>query len=337
MWSNDPYGAYNEPSYDLPKTVPRPKENNAWMKLCRDPKWNFQKCDSPPELYFATGWESSKGDKGGNLHLPERSSEIKIQFHPTLGVGDGSVDDCIYNDLHPGSLAPKFVFESKAKNESQNDGMEVYIRRLISILCRRFVVISRPSASGSERLEESNGLPQEGTRYWWRYWDNEGNVYQVIMEKFRDSAGTMRARGRFPLETNTCRDLEEATWSHGMPPGDFEPAGDGNMIWMRINASMTSSGKEYTDLGAFFDHAWSFVHHGTTRVHLWDASLHILSGLAGYDEEEKLCRNCRNHVERVLLRCSRCKLVYYCNNGSCQREDWHSHKKMCRYFQKNKA
>ncbi len=30
-----------------------------------------------------------------------------------------------------------------------------------------------------------------------------------------------------------------------------------------------------------------------------------------------------------LKRCSSCKSVYYCNNSSCQRNDWSSHKDLC--------
>lgn len=178
-------------------------------------------------------------------------------------------------------------------------------------------------------------MPEEGTRYWWRYWDNDENVYQVMFEKFRDSAETFGMYGPYCMNPYpSYRRLSEVTEMHGMPPGVFSPPKGGAPIWMRVEASMTASGKEQTSLASFFDHAWSFTYHGTTRVHLWDANLLVLAGLAGVPQE-KICRGCANHVESALRRCNRCKLVYYCHDGHCQQEDWSDHKQMCNYF-KNK-
>jgi hypothetical protein len=307
----------------VPKSVPKPEENDAWMSLCSDPRWKFQPSIGAGEegsegdessLFFAEGWEVEE-DK------PEWSTDNRIRIVPS------EEDDMI----HRGALAPRFVFEASVTNEPRDDDMNVYMRRLVCVLCKRFVIISRPSADGSESLAETEGMPREGTRYWWRYWDNEGNVYQVNMEKFRDSAGTLRDSYGF---RQNYRDLKEATYYHGMPPGDFEPVA--GLAWMRVSGSVNSTGKECTDLSGFLDHAWSFVHHGTTRIPLWDASLKILSRLAGVPEE-KYCHHCANHVEHVLGKCSRCKLVYYCkmNVSFCQREDWPDHKKMCKYFPKS--
>ena len=299
----------------LPFSPVNPEDNAAWMALCRDPKWNYQRENNPAaeeSLYFCKGWEW----KEGSTDEFDKDHKILIEI-PEM------------DDIHRGALAPKFVFLNEATNEPQNDVIDVYMRRLICILCKRFVIISRPSEGDS--LVETQGMPDPGTRYWWRYWNNEGNIYQVTFEKFRDAAGTYRMCDDLALgQRPQYRSLEDATEIHGMPPGDFSPP-DGAPMWMRVQAGMSASQTEVTDCASFFDHAWSFTYHGTTRVSLWDANLLILAALAGVPEDKR-CRGCSNHVERALRRCTRCKLVYYCKDGLCQREDWPDHKKMCNYF-----
>jgi hypothetical protein len=300
----------------IPENLPNLEENEAWMGLCRDPRWNYQSKDGRSDensLYFGEGWECQTG-------VPEFHQGNKIIVVPAP------------EDMHRGAVAPKFVFEADAENEPVSDGMSVYMRRLICILCKRFVIISRPN--DDDALVRNQGMPQDGTRYWWRYWDNQGNVYQVNNEKFRNSAGPMRGDQLNEIMYGippSYRDLREATFMHGMPPGDFYPTvGE---AWMRMPASMTSIGEECTNRSSFFDHAWSFTHHGTTLVPLWDACLMHLSALAG-GSPEMFCRSCVNTVEDALRRCSRCKLVHYCNNNFCQREDWPEHKRICKYFKK---
>lgn len=41
----------------------------------------------------------------------------------------------------------------------------------------------------------------------------------------------------------------------------------------------------------------------------------------------KQCENC-SKINNDLLRCSRCKIVYYCDQ-ECQRANWPEHKKVC--------
>lgn len=235
------------------------------------------------------------------------------------------------DEIHAGALAPKFVFDAKAEPEPASDDRGVYLKRLICVLCQRFVVLSRPQEPRS--LDESGGVPETGAQYAWRYWDNRRHVHEVPLVEFRDSAGTF-AMNEALVHTGTIqyRDVEKATMLHGMPPGDFAPP-DGAPMWMRVVSGRPdgSSWSERTDLASFLDHAWSFRHHGTTRVPLWDANLFLLAGLAGVPPN-KTCRACMNRVEASLRRCTRCKLVYYCRDGNCQREDWKDHKNMCNYF-----
>ncbi|KAL7552736.1 hypothetical protein ACHAWF_015974 [Thalassiosira exigua] len=272
-------------------------------------------------LFYAKGWEYDD-------NYPEWDTE-----HQKIVAAPKDK----WNDMVRLSLAPKFVFDSKATNEPSDDCMDdVYMKRLICVLCRRFVVIPRPSDPKHE-FENDGGMPQDGKRYWWRYWDNEGNVWQVNMTKWRGSADEPDNvfRPMMTGQVHSFEDLEDATAEHGYPPGEFEVS-DGNVVWMRVPSNMTSSGKEYTDLSAFFDHAFAFIHSGSTRVLLWDANLNKMAQQAGYIDsfEDKFCNNCANPFG--VLRCNRCKISYYCNNGTCQREDWPHHKKMCKYFSKPK-
>ena len=45
------------------------------------------------------------------------------------------------------------------------------------------------------------------------------------------------------------------------------------------------------------------------------------------EEPTKDCKNC-GEKEKELLKCSRCKKVYYCG-ADCQRKNWPSHKLIC--------
>jgi len=301
----------------LPFNPINPVDNTAWMALCRDPQWNCQvptsnssSKDAPKYHVKGWDWKEESNDEFDPLHTP------------LIDVDEMDI-------IHAGALAPKFVFTNKVQTEPQYDDKDVYTRRLMSVLCNRFVILPRPSHGSA--IEETAGMPEPGNCYWWRYWDNDDNVYQSAFQKFRDAAGTYRmvdalAKG----QRISYRKLEDATERHGMPPGDFDPPDDAPM-WMRVRADAAKPETEMTDCSSFFDHMWSFTYHGTTRVALWDANLIILSRLAGFPEQKK-CRSCENHIERMLRRCARCKLVHYCKEGSCQRDDWLDHKKMCNCF-----
>ena len=324
-----------------------PQENEEWMKLCRDPQWNYQ----PPEEVREEGKDVNDDDENNNNKFPlyYYCKDWKWKDGSTSEFDDGHTviaELPEMDQIHAGALAPKFVFENERVQNESSDDHSWYMKRFICCLCKRFVILSRPSEGTS--LDESCGMPQVGARYWWRYWDNYKNVYQVPFTKFRDSAGatTISSSTSCGMDPSTSmdnphptyRDLEEATIHHGMPPGEFTPP-DNAPMWMRVTAaedtSTTTSGeeptKEVTDHSSFFDHMWSFTYHDTTRVGLWDANLLILQGLAGVPPTKR-CRSCWNHVRSSLTRCGRCKLVYYCKHGPCQKDDWKDHKKMCNYF-----
>ena len=117
----------------------------------------------------------------------------------------------------------------------------------------------------NQSLLATDGIPEAGIRYWWRYWDNNMNVYEVSMEKFRDGAGTTAYNyiNLIDASINYRSLLREATEIGGMAPGDFSP-GDNNHRWMRVPASMTATGKESTNLPSFFitrGHSFIAVQH----------------------------------------------------------------------------
>jgi hypothetical protein len=62
------------------------------------------------------------------------------------------------------------------------------------------------------------------------------------------------------------------------------------------------------------------------------ASLQSLARLSNVDNTcVKICRNCDKHETlngAKLMKCQRCKAIYYCNR-ECQVADWKRHKKMC--------
>ena len=338
-----------------------PQENEEWMKLCRDPQWNYQ----PPEVVTAEAEETEadkeEGKEENEDHKDdddnnESNNKFPLYYYckdwkwregSTSEFDDGHeviAEIPEMDQIHAGALAPKFVFENDRVQTECNDDHSWYMKRFMCFLCKRFVILSRPSEGTS--LDESCGMPQVGARYWWRYWDNYKNVYQVPFTKFRDSAGTtITSSSMDNIESKssmnpypTYKDLEDATRYHGMPPGEFTPPDDAPM-WMRVieeqEEDHDNSGgggeKEVTDHSSFFDHMWSFTYHDTTRVALWDANLLLLQGLAGVPPTKR-CRSCWNHLPKMLQRCGRCKLVYYCKHGPCQKDDWKDHKKMCNYF-----
>jgi hypothetical protein len=62
--------------------------------------------------------------------------------------------------------------------------------------------------------------------------------------------------------------------------------------------------------------------------------LQTLARLSNYDAkrtDHKICRHCEK-IEKLdgikLMKCQRCKVIYYCNK-ECQVADWKNHKKMC--------
>ena len=222
----------------------RPEENAEWMALCADPQWKYQPVasDEEEQLFFAKDWDGE--------------------------IGKEYIDEIVTPppEMHRGALAPKFVLEVKEPLKEPRDDMMTYMRRLLCFLAGRFVTISRPDASKDEDLFHTKGVPRSGVRYWWRYWDNNQNVYQITMEKWRRC---------IPAQLDDY-------------PGDIRGALPGEFIekaWMREcqNSDMfgNSWGPVVTILSTFLENMWLWKHTSTTQVAEWDEALKRLEKSAG--------------------------------------------------------
>jgi hypothetical protein len=61
--------------------------------------------------------------------------------------------------LRRGSFQVKKEGKNLFREEDSPETMDLYHRRLLSLLCGRFVIMTRPGATHAERLETSHGIP----------------------------------------------------------------------------------------------------------------------------------------------------------------------------------
>ena len=155
-----------------------------WKQLCNDQRWKHKD-------------DSTKED----LKCGQNTDEVCYTgVWTTIPVPIGGSYD--------GAQAPTWVWESTPiKLEQETE--ESYLQRLICVVCGRFVCLI--GVNGND--DNDRGIPQAGERYSWRYWDNEGRVYQDTRFKWTTYPGDEMYTGN--METN-CR------------PGEF----DANPLWM---------------------------------------------------------------------------------------------------------
>lgn len=181
--------------------------------------------------------------------------------------------------MHRGALAPKWVLETSEPLEESADDMSTYQRRLLSFLCGRFVCLSRPGLYGRDSLEGTNGIPEAGERYWWRYWDNERNVYQIRMEKWRRYQPAEGA-----AKPPHFGEVAGMAGEYALP-GDFST----EKTWLRIHQASDMWGNSWgpiaTVLSEFFENMWFWKYRGTTYISTWDTALQQLEASAGIARE----------------------------------------------------
>jgi hypothetical protein len=232
--------------------VPDPSKNDAWSGLCADDRWKHKPA-SKEELYYCEVGETDPFDYWGE------NSKIKAVPSP--------------EGMHRGALAPKWVFETtptKVDKQSENS-LETYMQRLICAITGRFVVIERNGAMDNESLNSSNGQPQVAVKYRWRYWDNEGNVYDVHGEKCRQTI-------KWDYQGHNKKDVgwDNLIEHYGGLPGDFR-TNPKLPLWMQVKPGENAP----TYLGEFWDATWLWKYDGTTYCSEWDQRLSDLARLAG--------------------------------------------------------
>lgn len=249
MFGNDFHQRLRNPE------LPKPQKDASWMAQCRDPTWNYSP-QQEQDLYFAN----------------------RVKNDPTDHFGENETLEAILPpfNMHRGALAPKWVIEATPKKLPDN--LETYQQRLICTLAGRFVCITRQGANEQETLQHTNGRPREGTKYSWRFWDNDGNVYEDELVKCRNTIQWEKGGDK--------DDLEELPQSFGLLPGDFTA---NKQTWMREGSSYRTGyfgedevyGPYYTNTSEFWDNMWHLKYEGTTLVPLWDGCLVKLAQLAG--------------------------------------------------------
>jgi len=233
------------------------QEAEDWNDLCQDPQWMYNgssgdEADEEGEpLYFARDWDSA-----GKF----------IVFIP------------VTDDMHTGALAPKWVFETAEpiQERPSDNSMATYQRRLLSFLCGRFVCITRPDADSKGWLQSSKGVPQSGASYYWRYWDNEQNVYEIQMQPWRRN---IPKDGDIFRYNNVA--LNERNESQHSAPGDWSA----DQAWLRTSnekaGGENGSGGASTNLPEFLEYLWMWKHQRTTLIRSWDLALDQLELSAG--------------------------------------------------------
>ncbi|GFH47475.1 hypothetical protein CTEN210_03950 [Chaetoceros tenuissimus] len=242
-----------EKYYTNEEQWPDPCTNEQWKALVEDPKWKYVAPSNEP-MYYGLA----------------KSNDIVA--HSADGL-----------DMHQGCLAPKWVFEKKPIEISREDqqSLDTYMKRLICAVTGRFVVIDH-----SEYFVEQKGIPQVGDRYLWRYWDNEGNVYDDKGFKWTTyPPSDQRAKKQDSDSFDRQYWDIECMKFWGALPGDFR---EGKPIWMCVSSQCDPSfmgyGLQYSDYDItreFWDNIWSWRFNGTTSYTQWDKRLVKLAETAG--------------------------------------------------------
>jgi len=212
---------YSEHLYDAYNVSDATKENREklWKQLCNDQRWKHKEDLTKEELKCGQNTE-------------------------TFGRGDWTATYPLYEPWHIGAQAPKWVWESTPiKLEKETE--ENYLQRLVCVVCGRFVCLT-----GINTQDNDKGIPQVAERYSWRYWDNEGHVYQDTRLKWTTYPGDEVYTGNMQVHSK---------------PGEF----DAKPLWMFDDGRCCRE---------FYDVVWRWKH-GVAIVE----ELDILAKKAGID------------------------------------------------------
>lgn len=182
-----------------------------WNQLCSDPRWKHTDASSEETKWCGKEINRDPKDYWGK--------DATWEAVPVPKEG-----------MHKGARAPKWVWEStpiKLEKESE----ETYLKRLVCALAGRFVCLIGADEEGHNK----GGVPQTAERYRWRYWDNEGHVYQDYAKKWT---------------TSPASEFEDIFNSACTGPGEFEMS----PLWMFTEGSIDRE---------FWDAVWYFRHKGS--------------------------------------------------------------------------
>jgi len=230
--------------------IPDPAENEMWNSLCANDRWKYMPVDEK-ELYF--GVREGLGE--------DQIRAIRAEEY-----------------MHPGSFAPKWVFQKTpvTMDENSKNSLQTYMQRLICAISGRFVVMEAGGSirfsDGKPQTAERSRWPQTAKRYRWRHWDNDGNVYE--------SAVSEEWHGRIAFGYGGMK-KKDVGWEklmdpYGCLPGDFRT----NVklaMWTRFNPGE----KSLQNVGEFWESIWRWKYEGTTYCSEWDQQLTYLAKLAG--------------------------------------------------------
>jgi len=292
-----------------PPPIPKPEKDELWMELCQDAKYSSPKSPfTTNELLFVAAcnnYDEEAGDDSTTLSINRRTGRETNNKKKDNKKKESSIVLLVCAadapvGIHPGALAPRFVLEATPTKLEHADNLGSYRRRLLCALHGRFVVMIAAAAAVADDDDDdrntttttrssgmkvvNHGVPEFAGRYCWRYWDNDGTVYE-------DSAQKWSKRVSWPKAAdNDQQGLSQYNAYDTSLPGNFAKNG---VIWLRKGGA--------TDLSAFWECLWSWRFLGTTGVSLWDKSLHnlIQSANAGGCTAWQ-CPLDKNRVEAIM-------------------------------------
>jgi hypothetical protein len=107
-------------------------------------------------------------------------------------------------------------------------------------------------------------------KYRYRYWDNDGHVYDTVIAKCRQTL-------KWDMRGFTERNIDwQELIEEGMLPGDFR-LNTGMQLWMRYQPGE----KSLINDSEFWDNIYAWRHDGTTYCSDWDQRLTALAEQAG--------------------------------------------------------
>jgi hypothetical protein len=255
------WGMFDDPFASRPSDRgTKERREQLWNSLCQDDRWKYR-----PEIsnnYAYTYGEEVSRDTGDYWGSKATFKSVPVP-----------------ENMHRGSLAPDFIWAKTPSNDDdsvqgssrERDTVkleEEYMKRLICVLAGRFVCLPNKNEA------HLKGMPKCADRYRWRYWDNEGNVYQDNGVKF-----VYNLYGYLKDDASDSHSDRFDGWGvDRMTPGDF----GSSPLWMFTQSVLDR---------VFWEAVWCWKFEGSSASEEWNEGLWKLARQAGVvasSEEEKV-------------------------------------------------